>query len=112
MTAMAFRFRTRVAGIAALLWSLTCSSSVLGYTDDDKPITDDTAYTLPKGKWRIGLFAIVAPQGLGVFEPTLVALVGWSADALLLVGAFRVVLVIRDLALTGLAAVASRRRAG
>ena len=62
--------------------------------------------------WRIGLFAIIAPQGLGVFEPTLVALVGWSADALLLVGAFRVVLVIRDLALTGLAAVASRRRAG
>ena len=60
--------------------------------------------------WRIGLFTVVAPQGLGVFEPAFVALVGWGADALLLVGAFRVVLVLRDLALTALAAVITRRR--
>jgi len=61
--------------------------------------------------WRIGLFTVVAPQGLGVFEPAFVALLGWSADALLLVGAFRVVLVLRDLAITALATVAARRRA-
>ena len=60
--------------------------------------------------WRIGLFTVVAPQGLGVFEPAFVALIGWSADALLLVGAFRVVLVVRDLALTALAALVAHRR--
>ena len=60
--------------------------------------------------WRIGLFTVVAPQGLGVFEPAVVALLGWGADALLLVGAFRVVLVLRDLALTALAALVTRRR--
>ena len=59
--------------------------------------------------WRIGLFTVVAPQGLGVFEPAFVALIGWSADALLLVGAFRVVLVLRDLAITALATVVARR---
>ena len=45
-----------------------------------------------------------------MFEPAFVALIGWSADALLLVGAFRVVLVVRDLALTALAALVARRR--
>jgi len=60
--------------------------------------------------WRIGLFTVVAPQGLGVFEPAFVTFVGWTADALLLVGAFRVVLVLRDLALTALAAVVVRRK--
>ncbi|MEE2767735.1 MAG: lysylphosphatidylglycerol synthase domain-containing protein [Actinomycetota bacterium] len=60
--------------------------------------------------WRIGLFAVVAPQGLGVFEPAFIGLVDWSADALLLVGAFRVVLLMRDLALTGFAALAARRQ--
>ena len=60
--------------------------------------------------WRIGLFTVVAPQGLGVFEPAFVTLLGWGADALLLVGAFRVVLVLRDLALTALAALIVRRR--
>ena len=54
---------------------------------------------------------MVAPQGLGVFEPAFVALVGWATDALLLVGTFRVVLVLRDLALTALATMVSRRRA-
>jgi hypothetical protein len=58
--------------------------------------------------WRIGLFTVIAPQGLGVFEPAFVGLVDWSADALLLVGAFRVVLVVRDLGLTALAGVAAR----
>ena len=44
-----------------------------------------------------------------MFEPAFVALIGWSADALLLVGAFRVVLVLRDIAITALATVVARR---
>jgi len=53
--------------------------------------------------WRISLFAPFAPHGLGVFEPSFIALVNWTVNALLLVGAFRVVLLIRDLLLTGIA---------
>ena len=53
--------------------------------------------------WRISLFAPFAPHGLGVFEPSFIALVGWTVNALFLVGAFRVVLLIRDLLLTGIA---------
>ena len=53
--------------------------------------------------WRISLFTPFAPHGLGVFEPSFIALVGWTVNALFLVGAFRVVLLIRDLLLTGIA---------
>jgi len=53
--------------------------------------------------WRISLFAPFAPHGLGVFEPSFIALVNWTVNALLLVGAFRIVLLIRDLLLTGIA---------
>lgn len=60
--------------------------------------------------WRLGLFAVIAPQGLGVFEPAFITLVGWSADALLLVGAFRVVLLFRDLSLTALVYAVFRRQ--
>ena len=52
--------------------------------------------------WRISLFAPFAPHGLGVFEPSFIALVNWTVNALLLVGAFRVVLLLRDLLLTGI----------
>ena len=47
-----------------------------------------------------------------MFEPAFVAVVGWGVDALLLVGAFRVVLVLRDLALTALASMMARRQTG
>ena len=50
--------------------------------------------------WRISLFTPFAPHGLGVFEPSFIALVGWTVNALFLVGAFRVILLIRDLLLT------------
>ena len=53
--------------------------------------------------WRISLFAPFAPHGLGVFEPSFIALADWSMNALLLVGAFRIVLLVRDLLLTGIA---------
>lgn len=52
--------------------------------------------------WRISLFAPFAPHGLGVFEPSFIALTDWTFNALLLVGAFRVVLLLRDLLLTGI----------
>ena len=53
--------------------------------------------------WRISLFTPFVPHGLGVFEPSFIALVDWSVNALLLVGAFRAVLLIRDLLLTCIA---------
>ena len=53
--------------------------------------------------WRISLFAPFAPHGLGVFEPSFIALADWTLSALLIVGAFRVVLLVRDLVLTGIA---------
>ena len=53
--------------------------------------------------WRISLFAPFAPQGLGVFEPSFIALADWTMNALLLVGAFRIVLLVRDLLITGIA---------
>ena len=53
--------------------------------------------------WRISLFAPFAPHGLGVFEPSFIALADWTMNALLLVGAFRIVLLLRDLLLTGIA---------
>ena len=59
--------------------------------------------------WRISLFAPFAPHGLGVFEPSFIALVNWTVNALLLVGAFRVVLLIRDLLLTGIAGFFTRK---
>ena len=53
--------------------------------------------------WRVSLLAPFVPHGFGVFEPSFVALVGWTVNALFLVGAFRIVLLIRDLLLTGIA---------
>ena len=53
--------------------------------------------------WRVSLLAPFVPHGFGVFEPSFVAIVGWTVNALFLVGAFRIVLLIRDLLLTGIA---------
>ena len=53
--------------------------------------------------WRVSLLAPFVPHGFGVFEPSFVAVVGWTVNALFLVGAFRIVLLIRDLLLTGIA---------
>jgi len=60
--------------------------------------------------WRISLFTPFAPHGLGVFEPSFIALVGWTVNALFLVGAFRVVLLIRDLLLTGISGFLFRKQ--
>ena len=63
--------------------------------------------------WGLGFFALFAPQGLGVFEGALVSVLGWGADAVLLVAGFRAVLLARDLLLTAVAEVIARRgRAG
>ena len=53
--------------------------------------------------WRVSLLVPFVPHGFGVFEPSFVAVVGWTVNALFLVGAFRIVLLIRDLLLTGIA---------
>ena len=53
--------------------------------------------------WRVSRLAPFVPHGFGVFEPSFVAVVGWTVNALFLVGAFRIVLLIRDLLLTGIA---------
>ena len=53
--------------------------------------------------WRVSLLTPFVPHGFGVFEPSFVAVVGWTVNALFLVGAFRIVLLIRDLLLTGIA---------
>ena len=53
--------------------------------------------------WWVSLLAPFVPHGFGVFEPSFVAIVGWTVNALFLVGAFRIVLLIRDLLLTGIA---------
>ena len=60
--------------------------------------------------WRISLFTPFAPHGLGVFEPSFIALVGWTVNALFLVGAFRIVLLIRDLLLTGISGFLFRKQ--
>jgi len=59
--------------------------------------------------WGIGFFTLFAPQGIGVFEGALVAVLDWGADAVLLVAGFRAVLLARDLLLTAVAEVLARR---
>ena len=59
--------------------------------------------------WGIGFFAIFAPLGLGVSEAGFIAIVGWGADAVLLVAGFRLVLLVRDLTLTAIGEATARR---
>ena len=90
----------RLVGILSVYW-IAFGTIFWGYlfamNSELSWLTATGAFAL---SWRIGLFAVFAPQGLGIFEPALLALVGWSTDALLLVGAFRMVLLIRDLIVT------------
>ena len=60
--------------------------------------------------WGIGFFAIFAPLGLGVSEAGFIAIVGWGADAVMLVAGFRLVLLVRDLILTAIGEALARRR--
>ena len=63
--------------------------------------------------WGIGFFTLFAPQGIGVFEGALVAVLDWGADAVLLVAGCRAVLLVRDLVLTAIAeGLALRSRTG
>jgi len=59
--------------------------------------------------WGVGFFALFAPLGLGVSEAGFVAIVGWGAEAALLVAGFRVVLLVRDLVLTTVGEALARR---
>ena len=60
--------------------------------------------------WGIGFFAIFAPLGLGVSEAGFIAIVGWGADAVVLLAGFRLVLLVRDLGLTAIGEALARRR--
>ena len=60
--------------------------------------------------WGIGFFAIFAPLGLGVSEAGFITIVGWGADAVMLVAGFRLVLLVRDLILTAIGEALARRR--
>jgi hypothetical protein len=60
--------------------------------------------------WGIGFFAIFAPLGLGVSEAGFIAIVGWGADAVVLLAGFRLVLLVRDLGLTAIGEARARRR--
>ena len=60
--------------------------------------------------WGIGFFAIFAPLGLGVSEAGFIAIVGWGADAVMLLAGFRLVLLVRDLGLTTIGEALARRR--
>lgn len=58
--------------------------------------------------WSVGFLAIVAPQGAGVFEVTVVALLGGSdaaATLAVVVGGYRGLTLVRDLLATALASV-------
>ncbi len=60
--------------------------------------------------WGIGFFALFAPLGLGVSEAGFMAIVGWGAEAAMLVAGFRVLLLVRDMALTAVGEALARRR--
>ncbi len=60
--------------------------------------------------WGVGFFAVFAPLGLGVSEAGFAAIVGWGADAVLLLAGFRVVLLVRDLILTAVGEALARRQ--
>ena len=60
--------------------------------------------------WGIGFFAIFAPLGLGVSEAGFITIVGWGADAVMLLAGFRLVLLVRDLGLTTIGEALARRR--
>jgi hypothetical protein len=62
--------------------------------------------------WLVGLLAVYAPGGLGVREAVLVALLRsriGAADALVVAAASRLILILVDLALAGIATAALRR---
>lgn len=46
--------------------------------------------------WGVGFLAIVAPQGLGVFEATLAALLGTGVDGAIVAAGYRGVILVRD----------------
>lgn len=61
--------------------------------------------------WGVGWLAVFAPQGLGVTEAVLAGLLaGGSAGLALVLGGYRAVIAVRDLAGAGIATVAERRR--
>jgi hypothetical protein len=59
--------------------------------------------------WGTGFLAPIAPQGLGVFEGALTALLGVGTDVFIVVAGYRALLVIRDVVANAVAELSSRR---
>ena len=92
--------------LGASFW--LCARGLLAVPADDIPVYFG-AFAVA---WLAGLLAIYAPGGLGVREGVLVALLSsriGAADALLVAAASRLVLILVDVVLAGIATVAMRR---
>jgi glycosyltransferase 2 family protein len=77
--------------------------------DAGSPLTVAGAYMVA---WGVGWLALFAPQGVGVFEVTLAALVGGGAGIAglaVLVAGYRAVIAVRDLLAAAMAALVDRR---
>jgi hypothetical protein len=77
--------------------------------DAGSPVEVAGAYMVA---WGVGWLALFAPQGVGVFEVTIAALVGGStgvAGLAVLVAGYRALIAVRDLAGAAAAAVVDRR---
>lgn len=85
-----------------------CARGLVGVPDRDLPIYMG-AFAVA---WLAGLLAVYAPGGLGVREAVLVALLSGrlgAADALVVAAASRLILVVADIFLAGVATGAMRR---
>ncbi len=98
-----------LVAVMASYWLLMGAvfSAYLGAMQTDIGWTEGSGAFLVS--WGVGFFALFAPLGLGVSEAGFVAIVGWGAEAALLVAGFRVVLLVRDLVLTTVGEALARR---
>lgn len=105
----------RLVGWTAAFWlwsSAVFTLYVLAFPalDVGSPLAVAGAYMVA---WGVGWLALFAPQGVGVFEVTLAALVGGGtgvAGLAVLAAGYRALIAVRDLAGAAVAAAVDRRR--
>ncbi len=107
LATISWRAYMGAAGISVAFWiwsGLTFTTYLRAF-----PVTDSIGMaTLIGGflfAWGVGFLALVAPQGIGVFEVTLAAILFDSGvgETALLIGGYRLITLIRDAIATGLA---------
>lgn len=116
MDRLSWRSYLNVLGAVALFWAWSAATFSLYVRAF--PAAD--GFDLPSivggflFSWGVGFLAFVAPQGIGVFEVTLASVLADDAIATtaLLIGGYRVVILIRDAVATAAAEVIASRRAG